>query len=57
MTDEYSAIILSHQELYGLKQILMDIQDEYLEQEYKAPAYVESLLKKVEHTTPLPPSD
>ena len=57
MKDEYSAIILSFQELRGLKQMLLDVESEYMNQEFKAPAYVETLLKKIENTTPLPPSD
>ena len=55
--DEHSAIILSFQELHGLKQILMDIESEYKNQEFKPPAYVESLLLKIEHTIPLPLDD
>ena len=55
--DEHSAIILTHQELHGLKAILMHIQVECMHDEIKPPAYVESLLKKIEHTIPLPLDD
>ena len=55
--DEYSPIILSYQELHGLKQILLDVERHCKCQEIKPPAYVESLLKKIEYTTPLPLDD
>ena len=56
-SNEYSAIILSFQELHGLKQILLDIERDCKCQEIKPPAYVESLIKKIELTTPLPLDD
>ena len=55
--DEHSALILSHQELHGLKQILLDVKRHHQCQEFKPPAYVESLLLKIEHTKPLPQDD